>query len=110
VTDICSTNAAPAPFHGCNSVIRIDCPHCGTRDETEFTYRGDATVQRPAADAPQDAFHDYVYTRRNPRGWHLEWWHHAGGCRQFLKVLRHTMTHEVRAVATATERLDIPPE
>jgi sarcosine oxidase subunit delta len=91
-------------------VIRIDCPYCGVRDETEFDYRGDATVQRPAADATPDAFHDYVYTRGNPRGWHLEWWHHAAGCRQFLKVLRHTMTHEVRAVATATGRVDIPPE
>jgi len=91
-------------------MIRIDCPWCGTRDEVEFSYRGDATVQRPPADAPEQEFFDYVYARKNPRGWHVEWWHHAGGCRQFLKVLRHTMTHEVRAVASATSSVDIPPE
>ena len=91
-------------------MIRIDCPFCGPRDEVEFSYRGDATVQRPDSQAPEEAFHDYVYKRGNPRGWHLEWWHHAGGCRQFLKVLRHTMTHEVRAVAPATADLTIPAE
>ena len=91
-------------------MIQIDCPWCGRRDEVEFSYRGDATVQRPSADAPAHAFFDYVHHRKNPRGWHLEWWHHNSGCRQFLKVLRHTMTHEVRTVAAATERVDIPPE
>ena len=91
-------------------MIRIDCPWCGTRDEIEFSYRGDATVQRPPADASEQEFFDYVYARKNPRGWHVEWWHHAGGCRQFLKVLRHTMTHEVRAVVAATGRVDIRPE
>ena len=34
-------------------MIRIDCPWCGPRDEIEFTYRGDATRARPAADAPE---------------------------------------------------------
>jgi sarcosine oxidase subunit delta len=91
-------------------MIRIDCPWCGLRDEAEFSYRGDATVQRPQADAPAEAFFDYVHARKNPRGWHVEWWHHAAGCRQFLKVLRHTMTHEVRAVVAANGAVDIPPE
>jgi sarcosine oxidase subunit delta len=87
---------------------RIDCPWCGVRDEAEFHYRGDATLVRPAADAGADAFYEYVYTRRNPHGWHVEWWHHAGGCRQWIKVVRHTMTHEIRATAKATEPLEAP--
>jgi len=91
-------------------MILIDCPYCGLRDEVEFAYRGDATVRRPTGNAPEEAFHDYMYARRNPRGWHLEWWHHNGGCRQFLKVLRHTMTHEIGAVGVATAELEIPPE
>lgn len=91
-------------------MIRIACPFCGLRDETEFTYRGDATVQRPDGQAPMEAFHDYVHLRRNPRGWHLEWWHHAQGCRQFLKVLRNTMTHEVRLVAPAGAAVEVPQE
>ena len=91
-------------------MIRIPCPHCGLRDEIEFTYRGDASVARPDGDAPVEAFHDYVYARGNPRGWHLEWWYHSGGCRQFLKVVRHTMTHEVRAAGLATATMEIPAE
>jgi heterotetrameric sarcosine oxidase delta subunit len=101
-------NGATAPSSGRSRMLRIPCPYCGARDEVEFTYRGDATVTRPAPDAGIDAFHDYLYLRRNPRGWQVEWWQHHGGCRAFLKVLRHTVTHEVRGVVTATEALEVP--
>ena len=86
-------------------MIRIACPWCGGRDEVEFAYRGDATAVRDEA-----AMHDFVYRRDNPRGWHVEWWYHAAGCRQFLKVLRHTVTHDVRAVALAGDTLEVPRE
>ena len=87
-------------------MLRIDCPWCGERDEIEFRYRGDASVRRPAAQAGHVAFQAYVFQRRNPRGWHLEWWLHAGGCRQLLKLQRHTLTHEIRWVGGAQ---DAPP-
>ncbi len=90
-------------------MLRIDCPHCGIRDEVEFRYRGDAGVRRPAADADVSAFAAYVYERANPRGWHLEWWYHAAGCRQYLQVWRHTVTHDIHAVGTATASLSAPP-
>ena len=53
-------------------MLRIACPHCGTRDHTEFTYGGDATVKRPPADAPMASWHEAVYLRGNPRGVHEE--------------------------------------
>ena len=81
--------------------MRIPCPHCGPRDEAEFSFRGDASARRPAPEAETDAFYDYVYTRANPRGWTLEWWQHAGGCRAWLQVHRHTVTHEISAVTPA---------
>lgn len=87
---------------------QIDCPWCGVRDEVEFRYRGDATVTRPAPDAGPEAFHDFVYSRTNPKGWHVEWWHHQGGCRQLVKVLRHTVTHQIRGTAKANEPLAPP--
>ncbi|MCK6452329.1 MAG: sarcosine oxidase subunit delta [Alphaproteobacteria bacterium] len=87
---------------------RIDCPWCGLRDEIEFAYRGDATVRRPPADAGIDAFYEYVYLRDNPRGWHVEWWHHAAGCRQWIKVVRHTTTHAIHATAKADEDMQVP--
>jgi sarcosine oxidase subunit delta len=79
-------------------MLRIPCPWCGERDEIEFRYRGDARQGRPACDARVEAFASYVYERENPRGWHLEWWLHVGGCRKLLKVVRHTLSHEIRSV------------
>ena len=89
-------------------MLRLACPHCGLRDEVEFHYRGDASVSRPVADAPLEAFQAYVYDRGNPAGWHLEWWQHVAGCRQTLKVLRHTVSHEVAAVGLPGEVLFLP--
>lgn len=91
-------------------MLRIPCPWCGERDETEFRYRGDATRARPAADAGTAAFLSYVYERDNPCDWHTEWWLHVGGCRQLLKLVRHTLTHEIRAVSGATEQPARPRE
>ena len=82
-------------------MLQLCCPWCGVRDETEFRYRGDATVARPPADAPIAAFSDYVYERANPCGWHREWWLHTGGCRMLFQVERHTLTHELRNVPAA---------
>ena len=87
-------------------MLRIPCPWCGERDEIEFRYRGDAHSHRPAADAPGEEFFNYTYVRANPRGWHLEWWLHVGGCRKLLKVLRHTLSHDIAWVGGAE---DEPP-
>ena len=77
---------------------------CGTRDETEFTYGGDATVTRPAADnAETNAWACYVFERPNPRGRHQEYWHHVSGCRQWLVIERDTLTHEIGACRLARE-------
>jgi sarcosine oxidase subunit delta len=89
-------------------MLRIPCPFCGERDETEFRYRGDASRTRPPAGAGLEAFSAYVYERTNPHGWHLEWWLHVGGCRRLLKVLRHTLSHEIRAVGAPPDVLEPP--
>jgi sarcosine oxidase subunit delta len=80
------------------------------RDESEFRYRGDASRPRPASDAGPQAFTAYVYERDNPCGWHAEWWLHVGGCRQLLKVVRHTLTHEIRSVSDAAESVPATAE
>lgn len=87
-------------------MLFIKCPWCGARSHTEFTYGGDASVQRPAADAPLAAWSDYVYLRDNPRGPHVELWHHTASCRRWLKVERDTMTHRILAVAPADATAD----
>ena len=52
-------------------MLRINCPVCGLRDESEFSYGGDATVVRPAHDETSvDVWHDYVFLFDNPKGPH----------------------------------------
>ena len=91
-------------------MLRIRCPHCGERDEIEFRYRGDASVVRPSGDSGTEAFNEYVYERDNRHGWHLEWWLHVGGCRTLLKVVRHTLTHEIVAIGGPEDTLTIPQD
>jgi heterotetrameric sarcosine oxidase delta subunit len=105
-------SAVSAPFPTCTdtTMLRIKCPWCGERDETEFRYKGDATRARPPAGAGVEAFTAFVFERDNPRGWHLEWWLHTGGCRRLLRVARHTVSHEIHAVGTAQDVLELPEE
>lgn len=88
-------------------MIRIDCPWCGTRDMVEFTYGGDAINKRPqdSPETSEDQWVEYVYRRDDTRGPHLEYWHHVNGCRQWVKVKRDTVTHEVLATGPAHELL-----
>jgi sarcosine oxidase subunit delta len=80
--------------------MRIPCPFCGSRDIGEFIYRGDAGVQRPDGEAGMFA---YVHLRANPIGPHEEHWYHAQGCRQWLVVNRHTLTHAIAGARLASE-------
>ena len=87
-------------------MMLIPCPWCGPRSQVEFTYGGDATLRRPAADAPEAAWAEYVYLRDNPCGPHDELWYHGAGCRSWFEVRRDTRTHEILASAPAAEPLD----
>ena len=85
-------------------MLRIHCPVCGPRDETEFTYGGDGSATAPDLnDADQTAWHDFVFLRDNPAGMHLEYWHHAQGCRHWLLVERNTLTHEFGLIMLARD-------
>ena len=88
-------------------MLRIKCPWCGVRNEDEFSYGGDATVERPADDASQDDWYDYVYTRSNPAGRHHEYWHHINGCRAWILLERDTRTHEIFSIAPASPNLPL---
>ena len=76
-------------------MLLIPCPWCGPRNQVEFTYGGDATVQRPPPDAPESAWFGYVYLRSNVRGPHDELWAHSAGCRRWFVVRRDTRTHDI---------------
>lgn len=78
-------------------MLLIPCPWCGPRDESEFTYGGDASAALPELSADTEAWFPAVYLRANPRGPHDELWHHSAGCRRWLKLRRDTLSHEIHA-------------
>jgi heterotetrameric sarcosine oxidase delta subunit len=86
-------------------MLLIPCPWCGSRNQVEFTYGGDATKRRPSSHAPLSEWFDYVYLRNNPRGAHDEWWLHSAGCGRWFKLRRDTRTHDISASAKPGEPL-----
>ncbi len=81
-------------------MLLIKCPWCGPRDEDEFSYGGEAHIQRPTnPDALSDMeWADYLFNRSNTKGWHREQWCHSHGCRRWFNVVRHTVSYEIQAV------------
>jgi heterotetrameric sarcosine oxidase delta subunit len=84
-----------------DTMLRIACPYCGLRDETEFRYGGAAGVVRPTVFETAAWVH-YLYWRPNPVGEHAERWLHVSGCRRWLEVRRDTLTNAILAVRDGT--------
>lgn len=91
-------------------MLRIDCPYCGERDRVEYVYAGAAGGALPElADADIDRWTDWVFLRDNPQGEHREYWQHQYGCRQWLCVVRDTVSHEVKSVMAARDVAQAAP-
>jgi sarcosine oxidase, subunit delta len=64
----------------------ITCPHCQeAREEEEFHYEGEAFIARPSSPEAEtdEAWGDYLFTKKNPKGWHWEMQHRQPHhCRQ----------------------------
>ena len=77
-------------------MLEITCPVCGARGaETEFHPGGEAHLRREGPGASDDAFMDYLFHRKNPRGVHFERWRHAFGCGKWFHLARDTATLEI---------------
>jgi sarcosine oxidase, subunit delta len=78
-------------------VLLIRCPWCGERDESEFSYGGEAGIVRPKVPhaLSDEDWADYLFMRRNPKGLHREQWHHAHGCRRWFNAERDTVTYRI---------------
>lgn len=81
-------------------MLLIPCPYCGERDETEFSYGGEAHIARPKdPEALSDReWADYVFMRPNTKGVLFERWVHSHGCRRWFNVARDTVTYQIHAV------------
>lgn len=78
-------------------MLLIPCPWCGPRNDAEFRGGGEAHVRRPAPDASDTQWGEYLHYRRNVKGLQAERWFHAYGCRRWFNVLRNTVSHEILA-------------
>lgn len=79
-------------------MLHIYCPHCEEyREEEEFRPKGEAHIARPVEpEATSDeAWGNYLFFRKNPRGLHHELWYHAAGCRKFFNATRDTVSYEI---------------
>ena len=92
-------------------MLLIRCPYCDEdRPEIEFRYGGEAhIVRKPDPSKETDAdWSAYLYTRSNPKGWHIERWVHAHGCGRYFNAVRHTVSDRIATTYKAGEpRLDI---
>ncbi len=91
-------------------MMQIECPYCGRRDETEFSYGGEAHIGRPTPDVDDGGWVRYLYFRDNLKGVHAERWRHGVGCGQWFNALRNTATHRFVAVYRVTEPRPASPE
>ena len=90
-------------------MLLIDCPWCGRRDQSEFSYHGEAHIVRP--DDPQalsdEQWGDFLFARKNTKGMHFERWMHSHGCRRWFNAARNTHTDRIKATYPPG---DPPPE
>lgn len=80
-------------------MLLITCPWCGARCMSEFSYHGEAHIERPQAPAEvtDQAWGAYLFMRNNPKGLHRERWMHAYGCRRWFYALRDTRDDRIHA-------------
>jgi heterotetrameric sarcosine oxidase delta subunit len=88
-------------------MLLIPCPWCGPRDESEFSYGGEANIVRPKDPAAlsDEEWGEYLYMRNNTRGPHCEQWCHAAGCRRWFNMRRNTLTNEIKGVYRVGESM-----
>jgi len=87
-------------------MLVLTCPHCAEkREEEEFAYGGEAFIARPLAPETLDdeTWGDYLFMRKNLKGWHWEMWSHNTGCRKFFVVKRNTATNAIVGTWTLSE-------
>jgi sarcosine oxidase, subunit delta len=78
-------------------MLRIDCPHCGRRAQAEFVFERALDAILPL-DSTLEVAVATLYARKNPKGWSWELWRHSAGCGAWLKLHRHSVSHQIDAV------------
>ncbi|MGC1488450.1 MAG: sarcosine oxidase subunit delta [Albidovulum sp.] len=76
-------------------MLLIPCPHCGPRDEAEFSYGGPVRPLPPLDHAAtvQD-WHAAIHLGVSALGPQPEIWYHHAGCECWITALRDLASHE----------------
>jgi sarcosine oxidase subunit delta len=90
-------------------MLRIPCPYCSIRDETEFVFGGPSHIARPSSEVDNETWTKYLFYRENPIGIHYERWLHAYGCGRWFNIARDTTTHEILSVYDMSVAKPEPP-
>lgn len=75
-------------------MMRIPCPHCGPRAQSEFIYERTLDSVVPL-NAPSEEAMAKLFSRNNPRGVDDEIWRHTYGCRAWMVLTRNRVTNEI---------------
>jgi sarcosine oxidase subunit delta len=76
-------------------MLLLTCPHCGPRNETEFSCGGESHIVRPPVSCSDEVWADYLFYRHNPKGITFERWRHSFGCGRWFNAARDTVTHHI---------------
>ncbi len=100
-------NSEPARCHSGNErliVQKLHCPWCGDRPDSEFTYYCTEEGVAGTKSRKQQDQHDRIYLRSNHVGEHVEIWQHTFGCRGWLRVVRHNLTHTISKIVRIDQK------
>ncbi len=78
-------------------MLKIPCPFCGERNESEFMHGGALKSRRPeTTDGIDDRqWVEYLTVVQNPIGPVQERWWHVRGCGSWFTLTRDTLTHDI---------------
>jgi heterotetrameric sarcosine oxidase delta subunit len=84
-------------------MLKIPCPFCGDRNESEFIHGGPLKSRRPDDASPIDErdWVEYLTVPQNPIGPVQERWWHVRGCGSWFTLTRDTLTHALHDGAEA---------
>ena len=71
----------------------VPCPWCGERDESEFSFGGEAHLERPEDSCSDKELTEYIFMRKNIKVEQKDRWIHINGCRQWFNAVRNTTTN-----------------
>lgn len=90
-------------------MLLLTCPHCGPRNEIEYSCGGESHIVRPPLDSPDEVWADYLFHRHNPKGTTYERWRHAYGCGRWFNVARDTANHQIHTIYAMGDPKPVQP-